>query len=92
MNSKKLNITVPEDNLKEMEQFCRQENVSKSWLIREACAVYIAEIKEKREIENKREEMQWAARVSKELRNKSAGFESGKKASQVIRDFRDREK
>ncbi|MBN1298283.1 MAG: ribbon-helix-helix protein, CopG family [Actinobacteria bacterium] len=92
MNSKKLNITVPEDTLKEMEQFCSQENVSKSWLIREACTVYIAEIKQKREIEKKMKEMKWAALASKELRNKSVGLEAGKKAAHVIREYRDREK
>jgi metal-responsive CopG/Arc/MetJ family transcriptional regulator len=92
MNSKKLNITVPENNLKEIEQFCSEENISKSWLIREACAVYIADTKEKREIEKKRKEMQWAAMASKELRNKSTGFIGGKKASEVIREYRDREK
>jgi hypothetical protein len=48
--------------------------------------------KEKREIEKKRKEMQWAAMASKELRNKSTGFIGGKKASEVIREYRDREK
>jgi len=92
MNSKKLNITIPEDNLNEIEEFCSKENVSKSWLIREACGAYIAEIKEKREIDKKRREMQWAAMASRELRNRTAGLKDNKKASQVIREFRDREK
>jgi len=43
-------------------------------------------------IEKKRKEMNWAAMASKELRNKSTGFAGGKKASHVIREFRDREK
>ncbi len=91
MNSKKINITIPEDNLNEIEQFCSKENISKSWLIREACAVYIADINKKREIERKRKDMEWAAMASKKLRNKSAGFEGKKKGSQIIRKFRDRE-
>ena len=89
MNSKKINITIPEDNLKEIEEFCHKEGVSKSFLIREAAVAYIAKVKEERELEKKRSEMQWAVDASKKLRDKSAGFKDGKKGARIIRQSRD---
>jgi metal-responsive CopG/Arc/MetJ family transcriptional regulator len=91
MNSKKINITIPEDNLKEIEEFCDTEGVSKSFLIREASVAYITKVKEEKELEKKRNEMQWALNASKKLRDKSAGFKNGKKGLEVIRNSRDRE-
>ena len=92
MNSKKINITIPEDNLKEIEEFCNSENISKSFLIREAAAQYIAEVKEKKEMERKKKDMEWALEASKKLREKSEGFCNGKKGFEVIRESRDRKK
>jgi metal-responsive CopG/Arc/MetJ family transcriptional regulator len=91
MGAKKINITIPAEILKEIELFCHEEDMSKSFLIREACSVYIAEIKEKKELEKKIKEMQWAAKASKILREKSEGFEDGEKGVRVIREFRDKE-
>jgi metal-responsive CopG/Arc/MetJ family transcriptional regulator len=90
MNSKKINITIPEKNLKEMEEFCKSEGISKSWLIREASSLYIDEAKEKKELERKRKGMEWAVKASKKLRDKSRGFKDGKKGSDLIRESRDR--
>ena len=92
MNSKKINITIPEDNLKEIEKFCKSEDISKSLLIREAAAQYITEVKEKKEIERKRKDMEWAREASRNLRDKSSGFHKGKKGYEVIRESRDRKK
>ena len=91
MNSIKINITIPEANLKEIEEFCSEEGVTRSWLIREPTSTYITEIKEKKELERKRKEMEWAAKASKELRDKGSGFKDGKKGAQIIREFRDKE-
>jgi len=90
MNSKKINITIPENNLKEIEEFCESEDVSKSWLIREAATQYIATVKEKKELDRKREDMEWAREASRNLRNRSNGFQKGKKGHEVIRESRDR--
>jgi len=90
MSSKKINITIPEENLREIEEFCKSEDVSKSWLIREAASQYIATIKEKKELDRKRKDMEWAQEASKKLREKSEGFYNGKKGFEVIRESRDR--
>ena len=90
MNSKKINITIPEENLREIDEFCKSEDVSKSWLIREAASQYIATIKEKKELDRKRKDMEWAQEASKKLREESEGFYNGKKGFEVIREFRDR--
>jgi len=68
MSSKKINITIPEDNLKEIDEFCNSENISKSFLIREAAAQYIAAVKENKELDRKRKDMEWAREASRKLR------------------------
>ena len=90
MNSKKINITIPEDNLKEIKEFCKNEDISKIFLIREAAAQYIAGVKENREMERKRKDMEWAREASRNLRDKSTSFQKGKKGYEVIRESRDR--
>jgi metal-responsive CopG/Arc/MetJ family transcriptional regulator len=90
MTSKKINITIPEDNLKEIEEFCKSEDMSKSFLIREAATRYIADVNEKKEIERKKKDMEWAWEASRNLRDKSKGFHKGKKGYEVIRESRDR--
>ena len=90
MNSKKINITIPEKNLEEINDFCKSEDVSKSWLIREAASQYIAAIKEKKILYKKRKNMEWAQEASRKLREKSEGFHNGKKSSEIIRESRDR--
>ena len=90
MTSKKINITIPEKNLKEINNFCVSEKISKSWLIREATSQYIASISKKRELEKKKKDMEWAAETMKDLREKNAGFADGKTGAEVIREFRDK--
>jgi metal-responsive CopG/Arc/MetJ family transcriptional regulator len=90
MPSKKINITIPEKNLKEINEFCVSEKVSKSRLIREAASQYIANVKKCRELEKKKEDMDWAAKKMEELRGKSTGFIDKKTGTEVIREFRER--
>jgi metal-responsive CopG/Arc/MetJ family transcriptional regulator len=91
MNSKKINITIPEENLEEINQFCDEEGLTKSFLIREATASYIADIREKKELEKKRKDIEWAIETSKRLRQKRGGFKNNKKGSRVVRESRDRD-
>jgi len=90
MNSKKVNITIPEKDLDEINDFCKSEDVSKSWLIREAASQYIAAIKDKKVLDKKRIDMKWAQEASRKLRGESAGFHNGRKGSEIIRESRDR--
>lgn len=91
MSSKKINITIPEKNLKAINEFCDEEGLTKSFLIREAATSYIADIRKKKEVEKKKKEIEWAIETSKRLRQKKSGFEDNKKGYQVIRESRDRD-
>lgn len=90
MSLKKINITISEENLKEINEFCVSEKVNKSWLIREATSKYISNISEQRELEKKRKDMEWAIETMEKLRKKSNGFIDGKSGSEVIREFREK--
>ena len=90
MASEKINITIPEEILRKINEFCIREKVSKSWLIREAASQYIANVKKSRELEKKRKDMEWAAKKMEKLRKKSTGFIDGKTGTEVIREFRER--
>ncbi|MDD5622255.1 MAG: ribbon-helix-helix domain-containing protein [Actinomycetota bacterium] len=90
MTSKKINITIPEKNLKEIKDFCISEKISKSWLIREATSQYIAGISKKKELEKKKKDMEWAAKTMERLREKSDGFTGEKTGTEVIREFREK--
>lgn len=91
MSSKKINITIPEKNLKEINEFCIEEGLTKSLLIREATTSYIADIREKKELERKRKDIEWAVETSKRLREKKGGFRDNKKGYQIIRESRDKD-
>lgn len=90
MSLKKINITLPEKNLKVMNEFCASEKINKSSFIREAASQYIANIKNIRELEKKNKEMKWAAETMEKLRNKSKGFIGGKNGAEIIREFREK--
>ncbi len=89
MSSKRINITIPEENLKEINKFCSEEKMSKSQLIREAASQYIAGIKELKEKEQKRRDVEWAIKMQDKIRAKSKYFPSGKSAVEIIREYRD---
>ncbi len=92
MTSKKINITIPEKNLREINEFCASENISKSLLIREATSKYITGVRKERELEEKRKEMEWAVKTMEKLRKKSSGFTGRKTGAEVIREFREKGK
>jgi len=92
MSLKKINITLPEENLKIINEFCVSEKVNKSFLIREAVTQYMAYIKNERELEKKNKEMNWAAETMEKLRKKSSGFIDGKNGTEIIREFREKGK
>jgi metal-responsive CopG/Arc/MetJ family transcriptional regulator len=88
MKAKRINITIPEENLKEIDQFCIEEGMSKSQLIREAAVKYIANVKEQKEIEKRKQEIESAIKMMDELRKK-AKFINNKTAAEMIRELRD---
>ena len=89
MIMKKINITIPEENLKKINDFCKNENINKSSFIREAAARYISNITRQREEEQKSKDMKWARETMEKLRKKSKGFINSKSSSEIIRKFRD---
>ena len=91
MGSKKINITIPEKNLKEINEFCDEEGLTKSFLIREATTSYITDIRGKKELERKKKDIEWAIETSKRLRQKKGGFKNNKKGYQLIRESRDKD-
>lgn len=90
MSVKRINITIPEEDLKEINEFCATEKMSKSQLIREAAAQYIANVEELRIEEKKKKDMLKAIKIQEQLRAKSKNFPSGKSAVEEIRQWRDR--
>jgi len=89
MKAKRINITIPEENLREINEFCISEKINKSWLIREATSRYMTDIKEQKEIDKKKQDMEWAGKMMEKLREKKITFKDGKNAEEVIREFRD---
>ena len=75
MTTKRINISISDKYLKEIEDFCRSEKISKSFLIREATFQYISSIKEEREKEQQRKGRLDAMQIQKRLREKSKPFD-----------------
>jgi metal-responsive CopG/Arc/MetJ family transcriptional regulator len=88
MKAKRINITIPEENLKEIDQFCIEEGMSKSQLIREAAVRYITNVKEQKEIKKRKQEIESAIKIMDELRKK-VKFKNNKTAAEMIRELRD---
>ena len=88
MSYKRINITIPDDDLRKIDEFCSEEKISKSHLIREATTNYITEINKQKEIERKRKEVEWAIEMMDKLRKK-VKFTSGKTAAEMVRELRD---
>jgi metal-responsive CopG/Arc/MetJ family transcriptional regulator len=88
MKAKRINITIPEENLREINEFCVEEGIGKSQLIREAAVKYIANVKEQKEIEKRKQEIESAIKMMDELRKK-AKFINNKTAAEMIRELRD---
>jgi len=90
MSSKRINITIPEKNLKEISEFCAAEKMSRSQFIKETAAQYIANIKKQKEKEQRGKDIEWAIKMQDKIREKSKSFPSGKSAVEEIREWRDR--
>jgi metal-responsive CopG/Arc/MetJ family transcriptional regulator len=75
MSSKKINITMPQENLKMLNEFCNAEKINKSLLIREAMVQYIANFNEHKKIEKKNSDMKTALEMMEKLREKSPGLQ-----------------
>ena len=89
MNSKRINITMPEEDLEKINKFCAEEKMNKSQLIRESTKQYIASMKELKEKEQRRKNIEWAIKMQDKIRQKSKSFPSGKSAVEIIREYRD---
>ena len=88
MVSKRVNITIPEKNLQEINEFCIEEGIGKSLLIREATVKYIAGKKDEKRLEEKRKNIELAIKIQDELRQKNK-FTTHKSAVELIRELRD---
>ncbi len=89
MNSKRINITMPEKDLEKINEFCAEEKMNRSQLIRESTKQYIASIRELKEKEQRRKNIEWAIKIQDKIRQKSRSFPSGKSAVEIIREYRD---
>ena len=88
MKAKRINITIPEENLREINEFCVEEGIGKSQLVREATSQYIANIKEQKEMKKRKQEIESAIKMMDELRKK-VKFKNNKTAAEMIRELRD---
>jgi metal-responsive CopG/Arc/MetJ family transcriptional regulator len=89
MSSKRINITMPEKDIEKINEFCAEEKMNRSQLIRESTKQYIASIKELKEKEQRRKNIEWAIKMQDKIRQKSKSFPSGKSAVEIIREYRD---
>jgi len=89
MNSKRINITMPEEDLEKINEFCAEEKMNRSQLVRESTKQYIAGMKELKEKEQKRKNIERAIKIQDEIRQKSKSFPSRKSAVEIIREYRD---
>ena len=90
MSSKRINITMPEKDIEKINEFCAEEKMNRSQLIRESTKQYIASIRELKEKEQRRKNIEWAIKMQDKIRQKSKSFPSGKSAAEEIREWRDR--
>ena len=70
MKMEKINITLPNDYLKKLDGFIREEKKNRSQFIREATEHYMEEIKEQRALEKRRAEIAEAIRIQDDFREK----------------------
>jgi metal-responsive CopG/Arc/MetJ family transcriptional regulator len=88
MKAKRINITIPEKDLKEINEFCVLEGIGKSQLIRDAALRYIADTKEQKEMEKRKQEIESAIKIIGKLREK-VKFKDKKTAAEMIRELRE---
>ena len=83
----KINITLPNDYLKKIDEFIKEEKTNRSQFIREATEHYIEELKKQRDMEKRRVEIEEAIRIQDEFREKYGKVDWD--PVQLIREMRD---
>ena len=81
----RINLTIPEERLNQIDEFCESENINRSEFIREAASDFIALKTEAKKDEKKKKDMTQAIEMMEEIRKKST-FTGG---TEIIRKFRD---
>ena len=81
----RINLTIPEERLNQIDEFCEIENINRSEFIREAASDFIALKTEAKKDEKKKKDMAQAIEMMEEIRKKST-FTGG---TEIIRKFRD---
>jgi metal-responsive CopG/Arc/MetJ family transcriptional regulator len=81
----RINLTIPEERLNQIDEFCESENINRSEFIREAASDFIALKTEAKKDEKKKKDMAQAIEMMEEIRKKST-FTGG---TEIIRKFRD---
>lgn len=89
MNFKRINITIPEDALNKINEFCSEKKLSKSFIIREATLGYITQKETEKKLQAKRKNIEKAIKMQDELRMR-AKFKTKKTAAQLVREIRDK--
>jgi metal-responsive CopG/Arc/MetJ family transcriptional regulator len=74
----KINISIPEDFLKEMDTLKDEENISRSELLRKSVRMYKEMLKRKKEEEERRERVMEAVHTQDYLRGKSGKWDGVK--------------
>lgn len=81
----RINLTIPEERLNQIDEFCKSENINRSEFVREAASDFIALKTEIKKDEKKKKDMAQAIEMMEEIRGKST-FTGG---TEIIRKFRD---
>ena len=89
MKYKRINITISENDLNKINEFCSDEKLSKSFIIREATLNYIAQKETEKKLQTRRKNIENAIKIQDKLRM-SSKFKTNKSAGQLIRELRDK--
>jgi len=89
MKYKRINITISENDLNKINEFCSDERLSKSFIIREATLNYIAQKETEKKLQTRRKNIENAIKIQDKLRM-SSKFKTNKSAGQLIRELRDK--
>jgi metal-responsive CopG/Arc/MetJ family transcriptional regulator len=81
----RINITIPEENLKDIDKFCNDESITRSEFIRESSLDFLSYKVQEREREKIRKDRKKAIEIADKFR-KSSSLKNG---TGIIRRFRD---
>jgi metal-responsive CopG/Arc/MetJ family transcriptional regulator len=88
MSYKRINITILEEDLDKINQYCNEVNISKSYLIREAAITYVTDMQKQKEIEKKKKEIAGAIEAIDNIKEKIK-FNNSKTSEEMVREIRD---